>query len=424
MLLAFRISGMADATYRLPSPEIVRIIDAPPPPRASLSPQRESMLLVDYEAQPPIELLARPLHRLAGLRIDAALGARQRTSRNTGLTLVRLADGTATPIQLPEGARIGFPSWSPDGQRCAFTRDVASGVELWVAELTRGEAQAIPGLRLNEVGGSPFTWLKDSRRLLVRLVPEGRGPEPPAPPVPTGPIVEETSGRVSKPPTYQDLLHNQHDESLFAHFAAAQLALIDLRDHQLTRLGPSGLYIEAELSPDQQYLVTTRIKRPFSYRVPYPLFARTIEIRDRQGTVLRVVADLPVADDIPTQGVPTGPRSVDWQPGYPARLLWIEALDGGDPLKKVPHRDAILGWAAPFAGMAAEVMRVAHRFSGFTWLAARDRTLLHEYDRDRRWRTTALVDLSHPQDSRKVLFDLSANDAYGDPGAPLMDQDA
>ncbi len=43
-----------------------------------------------------------------------------------------------------------------------------------------------------------------------------------------------------------------------------------------------------------------------------------------------------------------------------------------------------------------------------------------ELDRDRRWRTTSLVDLARPEASRKVLFDLSMNDAYGDPGRPMM----
>ncbi len=42
-----------------------------------------------------------------------------------------------------------------------------------------------------------------------------------------------------------------------------------------------------------------------------------------------------------------------------------------------------------------------------------------EFDRDRRWRTTSLVDLAEPERSRKVIFDLSINDAYGDPGRPM-----
>ena len=74
--------------------------------------------------------------------------------------------------------------------------------------------------------------------------------------------------------------------------------------------------------------------------------------------------------------------------------------------------------AAPFTGKPAEVMKVQHRFSGFAWLPEKDHALCTEFDRDRRWRTTALVDLGQPEESRKVLFDLSINDAYKDPGTP------
>jgi dipeptidyl aminopeptidase/acylaminoacyl peptidase len=64
-------------------------------------------------------------------------------------------------------------------------------------------------------------------------------------------------------------------------------------------------------------------------------------------------------------------------------------------------------------------MKVRHRFSGLSWLAEKDRALLTEIDRDRRWRTTSVVDLARPKEPRKVLFDLSINDAYGDPGRPM-----
>ncbi len=37
-------------SYRLPPPEVVRIFDAPPTPAAVLSPDRQTMLLVEYEA--------------------------------------------------------------------------------------------------------------------------------------------------------------------------------------------------------------------------------------------------------------------------------------------------------------------------------------------------------------------------------------
>jgi dipeptidyl aminopeptidase/acylaminoacyl peptidase len=45
--------------------------------------------------------------------------------------------------------------------------------------------------------------------------------------------------------------------------------------------------------------------------------------------------------------------------------------------------------------------------------------LLTEHDRDRRWLTTWVCDLAAPE-GRRVLFDHSMDDAYADPGSPLM----
>jgi hypothetical protein len=102
------------------------------------------------------------------------------------------------------------------------------------------------------------------------------------------------------------------------------------------------MILSTRTSPDGRFLLVTRLKRPFSYRVPYFYFARTTEVWDaRDSSLVTTVADLPVTDEVPRQGVPTGPRSVTWQEKKDATLLWAEALDGGDPKKKVPHRDAL-----------------------------------------------------------------------------------
>ena len=47
--------------------------------------------------------------------------------------------------------------------------------------------------------------------------------------------------------------------------------------------------------------------------------------------VLEPLADLPLAEDVPLDGVRKGPRSIDWVPTTAATLQWVEALDGGDP---------------------------------------------------------------------------------------------
>jgi len=419
LVLLLAVGAWGQTTYRLPPAGVVEMIDAPPTPYVDISPPCDAMLLIDYKAHPSIELLARPILRLAGLRIDPQIRARQRLTEYVRFTVKRLDSGTTVTVAAPDDRRIGTPLWSNDGRSIAFRHDLADGVELWVAEAETGKAKALAGVRLNDLFGRPFDWMSDNRRLLVRMVPSAAAAPPRMPVAPLGPIVEETSGKKSRAWTYQDLLKTPHEEDLFEYYGQVQLAVIDSVTGGLQKIGTPGIITDADFSPDEQYLLVTKLRRPFSYRVPYYYFTRTTEVWDRQGRPVATIADLPISDEVPTQGVPTGPRGVRWQRLREATLLWTEALDDGDPLKKVPHRDRLLRRAAPFAGAPSEVMKVRHRFTGLHWMARQDQVLLSEYDRDRRWRTTAFVDLGNPTESRRVLFDLSARDAYNDPGDPV-----
>jgi dipeptidyl aminopeptidase/acylaminoacyl peptidase len=414
------LPAAAQAPYKLPPKEVVDLVDAQPPPQAVASPTGEAVLLAEPEAYPPIALLAEPILRLGGVRITPATGCRQRMFRFTGLLVQRTAGGEAMRVALPDGARIGRPSWSHDGKRFAFTRDLADGVELWVGEAATGSARAVPGIRLDDVLGWPLAWTGDGQRLLAWTIPKDRGPAPPAPAVPIGPIVEETAGKASQMATFQDLLRTPHDEALFEHYARAQLAVVDAGTFATSPLGPPGLYSDVAPSPDGRYLLVQRVKRPFSTRVPYFYFARAVEVWDAAGRVVATVADLPVSDEIPRQGVPVGPREVAWQPLAGATLVWVEALDGGDPTRKVEHRERMTRLTAPFAAAPNEIARLKQRFTGIDWTARSGIALVTEYDRDRRWRTTSLLDLAAPA-AAKVLFDLSANDAYTDPGDPVLE---
>ena len=413
--------SFAQTPYKLPPQEVVAILDAPPTPFVIVSPRKEAMALVDYRPHPSIALLAQPFLKLGGLRINPDTGSRQRLSQYTRLSVHWIQQGKIVNLQAPADARIGVPRWSHDGTKLAFTHDLDDGVEVWVAEAATGKANALANVRVSDALTAPFQWTSDNTHLLVQMIPAGRGKMPESPKVPFGPNIEETSGKISKVMTFQDLLKNPHDEMLFEYFATTQLALVNCVSGEMTTIGEPAMIMNAEFSPDEKYVLVTKLKKPFSYRVPYFYFSRSTEVWDRTGTLVATIADLPISDEIPTQGVPTGPRSVEWQPLHPAKLLWVEALDGGDPLKKVPFRDKLMTQAAPFTAVPAEVMQIQHRFSGFDWTAKRDEVLLAEYDRDRRWRTTTFLHLAKPAKTRKVLFDLSVNDAYNDPGRPIYE---
>lgn len=420
-VLAWTASSVAaQEPYRKPPEEIVRILDAPPLPAVSLSPGRNQMLLVERRNLPPIADLAQPMLRLAGFRINPQTNAPHRPRVYVGLTLKRVADGVERRIVLPDDADLGFPSWSPDGSRFAFTLRREEGVELWVGEAASGKARALTGPSLNTAAGSAVTWMPDSRRLLCKFVPSERGPAPRRPALPVGPVAQETYGRVTPVRTYQDLLNGAHDEALFEHYFTSQLALVNVESGERRSLGGPALYNVASPSPDGSYFLVSRLTRPFSYLAPAFAFPAVVEVWDASGLVVREIARLPLRDDTPVQGVPVGPRNFHWRGASGAALLWIEALDGGDPRKTAPHRDRVLTLAHPFDGEAIEILRTQHRFSSVRWLEGEKQGFVTENDPNRRWTRTWLYDFMDSTEPPRLVWDRSVQDRYNDPGAPVM----
>lgn len=409
--------------YRRPPADVAAIVEAKPTPQVSMNPTRDALLLTDYNPNPGIATLAQPFLKLAGLRVNPQINARQRITEYTGCTIHWFSEGNQIiGLERPKIGRIaGVPTWSPDGKRLAFAVDVDNGVQLWVADAKTGKSKRLGNFFINDVLGSAFSWLEDSERLLVRSIPSTRGPAPSATVVPTGPSIEETSGKVSQVMTFQDLLKNEHDELLFEYYASSQLVIANANTGKVQNLGNPGLYTLVDWSPDENYVLVTQLRKPFSYRVQFSNFSRKTEVWDRSGKAVRTIAEFPVTDEIPRQGTVVGPRSLEWQTNYDARLLWVEALDGGDPKKKVDFRDKVMLLDAPFSGEARELLKTKHRYSGFEWLAAKDAGLLTEFDRDRRWYTTYRIDLQNPA-KKDTLFDLSVNDDYNNPGNPVYDR--
>ncbi len=94
-------AAYSQSGYKLPPEDIVRIVDAPPTPLVTIDPTNTRMALVAYDAQPSLKLIARPIHRIAGIRIDGARHSRQRTRQYTGIEVVTIRTGARTTISIP-----------------------------------------------------------------------------------------------------------------------------------------------------------------------------------------------------------------------------------------------------------------------------------------------------------------------------------
>lgn len=412
--------AFAQTTYKKPPQAVLDVLNAPASPAAFLSPSRDYMVLATPLRYPPITELAQPMLRLAGLRINPNTSGPHRAPYFVSLSIKKISDGSEMKIALPAGAQAGVPQWSPDGKHFAFANTAPAGIELWTVEAATGKARQLKGLTLNAVYGSPIQWMPDGKTLLALLVPQKRGAVPTASTVPAGPNEQESMGRATGVATFQDLLRGPHDADLFDYYATAQLALVDASSGKATPIGQPSIYEDAAPAPDGNHILVTRIKRPYSYLHPVFYFPQEIEVWDRSGRVVHKVASQPLADQVPLQGVRKGPRSVQWRATEPSTLIWVEALDEGDPKKKVPHRDRLMTAKAPFNEAPKEVFKIEHRFSGAQWGEKGGLLFVTDYDRDRRWTRTFLLDFDNPQNAPRQIWSRNVSDQYGNPGTPVL----
>lgn len=404
--------------YQMPDPAIAALIDQPGTPGVSADPAGKSLLLLVRPSMPPIDELAAQEYRLAGYRINPRTNGPSRAGYFTRIEWMPLTGGTPVPITgLPENARIGSPRWAPDGQHIAFTITEAEGISLWVAEIRTLKARRLTGAVVNAaLTPSPFTWLPDGKSLLVREIMPNRKAVPEASTTPTGPVVMENSGQTAVIRTYQDLLANQRDEALFDYFAQATIVKYSI-DGQKLAWEKTGIPASVMPSPDGQYVLVSWIERPYSYLVPAARFPITYEIRKTDGSLVREIARLPLAEAIPKgfDAVRTGPRQFSWRSDKGAELYWVEAQDGGDPAAKTEVRDRLFRMAAPFAGSPESLFTSKYRFAGITW-GNDNLAMVAEYWWATRKTITSRFNPSKPDIAPEVWFDRSSEDRYGDPG--------
>ncbi len=418
----------AISSYDKPPQAIMDVLHAPTPPTPVMSPTRDSVMLVTWVEFPSIARVAEPFLKLAGIRVEPANHSNHSTSGGYGIApcatsyvLMRVADGAEKKIALPEGACADRPLWSADGKHFAWRSVTKTAVELWTGDTDTGATHRVEGARLNQMLGYSTQWMPDQKTLLVKLVPDKLGAPPREPAVPPGPNIQETSGQKGQSSTYEarDVLRTAHDEELFDYYAASQLALVDTAAGLVTPFGAVAAYARVEAAPGGENILTETIHKPYSHVTTADRFPRKVAVVDRGGKELATIADIPLADRVPIHGVRTGPRDFEWRATDPATLIWAEAQDGGDWNKKVPARDKVMLQKAPFTTAPAELLRTEQRFGGIEWGERPTFALLREHDENRHWGRTFVVNVDDTKAKPQLLWDLSTDEHYKDPGSPV-----
>ncbi|WP_423187772.1 prolyl oligopeptidase family serine peptidase [Alishewanella sp. d11] len=412
------LATAVDIGYQQPAAEIVAIVDAAPTPGASLSPNGLLMLNTGFPALPSIADLAAPEYRLAGVRFNPANTGPTQPRYIATMQLLDIASQQSRSISgLPKQLKAVNLTWSPDSRYLAFVQLEDNEAQLWRVDIEKARASRWGKVAVNAIWGGGLQWAADSKALYALTVPAKRGAEPVASKVPTGPVITEARGRTAPARTYQDLLKNKHDEALFSHYFTSQLVKIGL-NNKIKTLGAPQVFRSVEISPDNNFILASRIEQPFSYAVPVSRFAYTSEVWDNKGKLQYQVVQQPVADNLPIafDAVSTGRRDIGWRPDQAATLYWAEAADGGDPANKVAIRDQLFQLAAPFTAEPTKLLDLSFRFSYL--LGAADGSLMvwERWWQDRNEKVWYLANGTTP----KVMWERSSEDRYNDPGTPLL----
>lgn len=400
--------------YKLPKNEIIEIYDTPRNPYIQFMQFENFGLEISYHLHQTLEQLAEPSLKLAGVKFSKRLNAQLENYPIKKINILSLSSKARTPIKLPDNALIRKIEISNSHKKAALLNETQNGIQLIIADLENGECKAYNDFFINDIlDYGIISWLNDDEQILLEIIPKDRGGKPAKANIPSSPVMEQTSGKESTLRTYQNLLKDEYDKELFDYFFTSCIIILNTNNGNIQKIGKNAIYDDIYLSPDNKYLFIEKIIKPYSYQVPYYRFPKEFEIWDTDGNFVRTITYRPIQDEVPIGGTYTGPRKFMWQPLKDATLIWVEALDKGDPKIVVPHRDMVMQLQSPTSTKVEELFRTEHRLSNISWSEKEDELIYYEYDRDKLWKRGWLFQINKKP---KLIHDLSTRDEYNDPG--------
>jgi dipeptidyl aminopeptidase/acylaminoacyl peptidase len=404
--------------YMEPPKEILDIIDAPTTPSLNLNPTRTYALFAYSQEMPDISELAQTELRLAGIRINPENFGGSKPRLWNKLAFRKMDSKTEYPVTgLPEDGSIRLFRWSPDGTKLAIVIYKSHDIELWVANVENGIAKRWATNINDALISNPIDWAPNSKTIIYSSRIPSREGITFENQLPSGPSIQVSSGRKTSVRTYQDLLQNPIDEKKFEYYGTTSLMSVTEGSEPKT-LGNPGLFTNFSISPDGEYILVQQLMRPFSYIVPYGRFPLWVDIWDINGRLIKKLAEIPLSEIMPQGFSATrkGPRSFQWRADKPSTMIWVEAQDEGDPKVVAEIRDLIFSLDAPFRETPTPILSLNFRFSGITW-GWDNMAVVYE----RWWETRRMVvsffNPSNPREAKRVVWDRSYQDAYGDPGS-------
>ena len=402
--------------YKVPPKAIADLLLAPPTPTVSIDDKGHYMLLIERSSMPTVEELAQPELRIAGMRINPNNYGPSRASYITNFKIKNLQTGKEVPVTgLPPKLQGGSITWNPEQSKIAFSNTTNTVIDLYEIDVKTAVAKKVNKRPLNMVMGD-YRYA-DNETLLYNAALQPATKAPAKPLAPKGPVVQQNMGKAAPSRTYQDLIKSPYDEQLFEFYGTSQL--VQNKAGVETNIGKPAIYTNASLSPDKKYMLVETVSKPFSYLVPVNGFPSTVQVTDRAGKVLKTLAQLPGSETSPSgfDNVQDVPRGFNWRADEPATIIWSKPLDSGLMKSKVEYHDAVYALSAPFIGTQREIAKTKMRYRGIMWGDA-NFALLNEGSQGKQM--TRMYKFNPTTGETVLLLERSTNDAYNNPGTPVM----
>ena len=415
----YLLNAQEELGYQVPKKELLDLIDVDLAPTVLRNTKNTVMVLLSRSTYKSIADLSRKEQRIAGLRVDPKRFIGSRTTYYNNVELVYFEKGE-TPLLvdgLPNKPQLTNFIWSPDEKMIAMTHTSDSSVELWILDVTTRKAKKLSSQPINATMGNSINWFKSSKELLVKFIPKDReNIIDQSVIVPTGPKVTENNGEKAQNRTYQDLIKNSTDAKNFIQLSRSEIYKIDLNGNKNHFLD-ARMYRDVSISPNGKYVMVSFVKEPFSYLVPYYRFPTETHVYDLDAQLVKLISDNPLQEVLPKgfMAVSNYKRDIGWRKDKPSTIYYVTALDKGNPEIKVPYRDALYEWEAPFDQKSILLTKIINRYVGIIW--GND---LNAIIYDRWWNSrnskTYIFSPSKPDIPAKVIVDRNYQDRYSDPG--------
>ena len=418
MALNFTIAQSEEFPYQQPDGDILILADARPAPLIRMKHDASEAVLLFRNGYKSISELSEPEMKLAGIRVNPKTSGQSRGVYYIDMQILDMQTNKTFKVSgLPGQPKLSNFVWSYQQEWMAFTHTTDYGIELWILNIADKQCKKLSEGILNTAVGTSILWSRDDKYILVTTNPAGRKPLiDKLSNVPVGPIIAENDGQKAQNRTYQDLLRGPIDEANFETLVTTEIRRYDLSgNHEL--LMPADMYIGLNFSPDGNYILTYRLKRPFSYIVTYDRFPTEVDISDKDGKFLTNFYSYPLTEELPKgfMAVRKGKRSIQWRVDKPATLYWVEALDEGDPEKDAPFRDAVYQQDAPFTKASQIMVKSKDRYAGISWGDDKTAVLYERWWNTRKTRIL-LFDPSKYDESPRLFNERNSQDRYADPG--------